>query len=186
MGCKLTQNIKHNCEYNPGGISEVYLLDIKDFEGYFFKDDGLYDSCHVERIMRKGEFIQLDVVNESGFTEKQEGGIFKQELQTFVRSMQSRKTAQLLLATSNRYLVLYKLYDDRWFTFGQDGGASVSFTQQSGQVGEASGYQLTISKSSIYPQFELDEVARNANLFCYEDEQPMFAENGFYVELEKN
>lgn len=187
MGCKLTQNIKHNCEYNPGGIIDVFLLDVNDFYHYQFENDGLYNSCYVEDIIKQGvAFIKLDVVSASAFTERQEGGVYKQELQTFVRSLNSAKTSQLLLTKANKYIVAYRTHDDKAFSFGMDGGASLVFTQQSGQVGDASGYQIIISKSSIYPQFEIDGDILKENLLSSEGYQLMVTEDGFYVEIERN
>ncbi len=188
MGCKLIQNIQHNCEYNPGGISDIYLLDINDFEHYKFENDGLFDSCFVEDILKKEgvDFIQLDVVNESAFTEQNEGGIYKQELQTFIRSLSGLNTSRLLLASSQKYLVVYRTHDDKAFSFGLDGGASVTFDQQSGKVGEAPGYQLSISKSSVYPQFEIDVAILYDNLLASENDILMVTEDDkYFIELEK-
>lgn len=188
MGCKLTQNIQHSCEYNPGGISAVYLLDINDFERYTFKDDGLYDSCYVENILKKDnvDFLELDVVSKTAFTEQNEGGIYKQELQTFVRSLSGKTTSQLLLTSTQKYLVIYRTYDGKAFSFGLDGGASVSFSQQSGQVGDASGYSLSISKMSNYPQFEIDVSILYDYLLATEDGILMVTEDDqYFIEMEK-
>lgn len=171
----------------PGGIIDVFLLDVNDLYHYQFENDGLYNSCYVEDIIKQGvAFIKLDVVSASAFTERQEGGVYKQELQTFVRSLNSTKTSQLLLTKANKYIVAYRTHDGRAFSFGMDGGASLAFTQQSGQVGDASGYQITISKSSIYPQFEIDGDILKENLLSSEGYQLMVTEDGFYVEIERN
>lgn len=157
MSCKLTKNIKHNCEYNAGGILSIYLLDIRDFIAYQFKDDKLFNQCFVEAIkMSTPDYISLDSVDESNFTETQDNGIFKQQLTTFVRSLESEKTASLLLANSNKYITILRNAQGKTFCFGSDGGASISFSQITGKLGESSGYSITIDKNSIYPLFEID------------------------------
>lgn len=169
MTCRLTKNIKHSCEYSPGGIKEILLLDIRDFGGYRFKDDNLYNECYVESIgMRSEEYIHLDVVNESNFTETKANNSYKQELTTFVRNLEGQKTADLLLANSNKYLVLFKTYNNRVFAFGSDGGAALNFTQVTGQLGESSGYNITLQKESVYPLFEVavnNDTAANNRIF---------------------
>lgn len=157
MGCRLIQNIKHTCEYNAGGISSIYLLDIRDFISYRFKDDKLYNQCLVEDIKKAdSRYIRLDTVSESHFTESQENGLYKQQLTTFVRSIDHIKTADLLLANSNKYLFIFQTSQGKAYTFGSDGGASVNFSQQSGQFGEVAGYNMTVDKNSIYPLFEIN------------------------------
>lgn len=156
MSCRLTQNIKHNCQYNTGGIYSIYLLDIRDFIGYQFLDDGLYNRCLIEAIkISSPDYISLDVVEESNFLETQDNGVFKQQLTTFIRSLDSEKTSNLLLANSNKYIVIYR-DSNKSFCFGSDGGAFLNFTQQTGQRGEVSGYSITIDKNSIYPLFEIN------------------------------
>lgn len=155
MSCFLTQHIKHTEEYNTGGIASIYLLDIRDFVSYRFKDDKLYDSCFVEAIVTTAERYELDSIAECHFNETQSNGIYKQELATFVRSIDGEKLSTLLTAAQNRYLVLFRNNQGRAFTFGSDGGASFSFSQQTGQQTEAEGYNITLAKNSIYPLFEV-------------------------------
>lgn len=157
MACKIIQNINHSCEYNPGGIKDIYLLDIRNFISYAFKDDKLFDQCFVEAIkIAVPGYIHLDTVEESNFNETKSDGIYTQQLSTFVRTLSHAKTSELLSADSCKYLVIYRDFNGRTFTFGSDDGASLTFTQQSGQSGEAAGYTITIDKKSIYPLFEID------------------------------
>ena len=100
-------------------------------------------------------------MNESTFTESYENGIYNQELTTFVRTLSAEKLSNLLLAKVNRYLIVFRTSQGLMYTFGSDGGASLSHTQITGQMGEASGYQVTISKHSIYPLFEVDPTRFN-------------------------
>lgn len=157
MSCRLIQNIKHNCEYNAGGIKNIYLLDIRDFISYKFSDDRLYNECMVEEInISAPNYLELDIIDTSNFSESPDNDIYRQSLTTFVRSLSSEKTANLLLVTSNKYLIIFRTNEGKTFCFGSDGGASVIFSQLTGQMGESSGYSVTIDKNSIYPLFEID------------------------------
>lgn len=181
MTCRLLRNIKHTCEYNPGGIAEILLLDIRDFISYKFADDKLYNECYVDLINTYSPPVELDVVNECSCTSTEENGIYTQELSTFIRSMDAGKTAELLLASNNKYVVVYINPQGRAFTFGSDGGASLSFTQQSGQSGEAEGYSITIRKRSIYPLFEIDpdfiNIQEKIKVIGTEDNRVIMSEN---------
>lgn len=156
MNCKLLKNIKASCLYNPGGISEIHLLDIRDFVSYRFADDNLYEKAYVEAIYRnyESEYISLESVAESNFTEEKQKGIYNQTLSTFVHTLDAEKLESLLLAEANRYVIVFRTLQDTWFTFGQDGGASLEFTQATGQTGETNGYAVAIKMESNYPLFE--------------------------------
>lgn len=166
MSCRLIQNIRHTSEYNPGGIREIYLLDIRDFIAYNFTNDSLYDSCDVDLVVMPldVDYIELDVVSESNFTESNDNGLFKQQLTTFVGTPEHTKTSDALLASINKYVVFFRTAQGKVYSFGSDGGASFSFTQATGQTGEASGYNITLSKNSIYPLFEVDAYKFNKTL----------------------
>lgn len=166
MACRLIQNIKHTCLYNPGGISEIYLLDIDDFISYTFINDTLYNTCYVDNISKKekAKFIVLSEVSESNFTESGDSGLYKQQFSSFVGTIEAAKTANLLIASNRKYLVAFRNMQGKVYTFGQDGGASVTFTQITGQIGETAGYQVTITKESVYPLFELNAEKFNTTL----------------------
>lgn len=161
MNCRLIKNIKHSCDYNPGGIKEIYLLDIRDFVNYTFRNDRLYDECFVENIRVSDDYRELSTVQESIFTETQENDIFRQQLITFVRSSEAEKLGSLLITKKNKFLVTFKTNQGRAFSFGSDGGATLSFSQTTGQLGETGGYSITITKDSIYPLFEVSLDAYN-------------------------
>lgn len=163
MSCRLIKNIKHTSEYNPGGITEIYLLPVEDLITLYFRNDSTFDSCDIDRVFLKKdkEYIQLDVVAGSNFTESFDNGLYKQQLTTFIHTLQHSKTADALIAGQGRYIVFFRTGQGRVYTFGSDGGATFSFTQVSGQTGEASGYNITLSKNSIYPLFEVDAYKFN-------------------------
>lgn len=156
---KLFENIKHGNKYDAGGIATLYLLPIDEFHSYVFRNDELFDTGYAEQIKALGEYTELDVTTGSTFKETNEKGIYKQELTTFIRTLESRKLSVLLKASVKRFLVTFKTFDGRAYTFGSDGGATFTFSQQTGQMGDATGYSITLAKSSIYPLIEtaLDE-----------------------------
>ena len=156
MSCRLVKNITHSCEYNPGGITNIYLLDIRDFLSYRFSGRSLLEQCFVEKINTNEPFGEISAVNESSFAETFDRGIYKQELRTFVHTLTGEKSASLLLAQTHKYLIVFRNSQGRMYCFGSDGGASISFTQQTGQNSETSGYQIAISKQSVYPLIEID------------------------------
>lgn len=163
MSCFLTQDIKHTAGFSSGGITSIHLLDIRDFIGYKYKDDKLYDSCFVQSIVTTAKQYELDSIPECNFTEKQSNGIYKQELTTFIRSANAKKLSNLLVASQNKYLVTFQNNQKRSFTFGSDGGATFSFSVQTGQQTEIEGYSISLTKDSIYPLFEIDmsEVSKS-------------------------
>jgi len=182
MLCKLINNIKHSCDYNAGGIQEVYLLDISEFSAYHFADDGLFDTCMVERIESMGAFLQLDVVNETAFTETSENGVYRQSLSTFVHTLAGEKLSSLLPSARRKYLVAFRNPQGRMYCFGSDGGASLSFTQVTGQTGETAGYQITLTKNSVYPLLELDASRFNKVMVLgREDRLVMETADGLYA-----
>lgn len=146
--------------YNPGGISGIYLLDIRDFVAYRFREDGLYQKAYVEAIYRSPSavFFRIEHVNESHFTEeKRKDGVYAQTLGTFVHTLDAQKLEALLVVGVNRYVVVFRTMQDTWFTFGSDGGVSVEFTQITGQAGETNGYAVSLNKESVYPLFEAEK-----------------------------
>lgn len=162
MSCRLIEDIRHTCEYNGGGITEIYLLDIRDFLACEFRDDALYDSFFIDRILKEDTpYIVLDNVAESAFSETCDNGLYTQQLTTFVRTLDSVKTAGGVLAAMNKYLVVFRNTQGYVYAFGADGGAAFSFAQASGQAGQAAGYNITLSKSSVYPLFQVDETKFN-------------------------
>ncbi|NDV79763.1 hypothetical protein [Dysgonomonas sp. 511] len=161
MTCKLLQNIKHGCQYTPGGIRSLFLLDIDDFVSYVFRSDGLYSEGYAEKIVALSQYTEISTVDESNFTENYDNGIYKQQLTTFVRSLDGDKLSALLTARSHKYLVTFATMQGRVFSFGSDGGASLSFNQQSGQTGDTSGYSISITKNSLLPLIEVSKDTKS-------------------------
>ncbi|MEN9918006.1 MAG: hypothetical protein RL662_442 [Bacteroidota bacterium] len=174
MSCKLIKNIRSTCLYNPGGIAEIKLLDISDFFTYRFAQDSLYTHPFVDNIFRlpASQYINLETVSESNFTETQSNGLYKQSLSTFVHTLSADTLHSLLIAKDKRYLIVFRTLQNTYFTFGSDTGASLEFTQLSGQTGETNGYTISITATSAYPLFE---THADALLLKYDSlYQPLF------------
>lgn len=175
---RLINDIVHTGDYNNGGINKVFLLDIRDFRSYRFRNDLLYDSCYVEQINTSENFFtELEAVEESFFNESQTNGLYRQELSTFIRTIEAPKSSDLLRASAAKYLVAFRNTQGRTYCFGSDGGASVQFSQVSGKVGEVTGYQITISKESMYPLFEVDPEVFHIKLLGTENHLFMTTED---------
>lgn len=158
MKCKLLQDIRSACEYNAGGLTHIYLLEIGYFQSYRFRNDGLYDESYVEKLFRTAPWVKLTVENESKFTETLTKGIYKQEAETFVRPIDAQLISWLQRVRERKFLVVFRTRLGRYFTFGSDGGVNLNFSGQTGQVGDVNGVNLKISKESKYPHFEVDEA----------------------------
>ena len=159
MAYKLTKGIDNLTEYNLGGISHIWLLNIDDFITYKFKDDGLHNSNYVDAIYKKNLFLELGSIEETSLKESPANGIYKQEINTFIRTLSNEMLSWFGYATNGRYLVVIRTLNNRHFTFGSDGGAKLSYSGQTGQTGELNGMTLKLEKSSIYPLFEVDPDA---------------------------
>ena len=161
-------------------------MDITDFAAYYFKDDALYDSCFVDRILKDVDtpYIMLSEVGESNFTETNDGALYRQQLTTFVNTLKSDKTNNLLKALGNKYLVVFRNMQGNIYSFGSDGGATLAFSQVSGQLGETAGYSITLSKDSIYPLFEVNAEKFN-KIFALgtESRRVIVTENGKFAIL---
>lgn len=179
MNSRTIRDILHTGSYNNGGITEISLLDIRDFVSYQFRDDGLYENCYVEKINARNNFIGLSVVDESYFTETQSNGLYRQELSTYVRTVEGDKSADLLKASQNNYIVVFHNSQGKAYCFGSDGGASLTFGQQSGKVGEITGYQITLNKESIFPLFEINPNGYNqTHVLATEIRREVLTEDG--------
>lgn len=159
MTYKLTKGIDNVAEYNLGGISNIRLLNIDDFIAYQFREDGLHSSGYVDALYKRNPFLELGRVEETSLKETLGNGIYKQELNTFVRSLSEDLINWLQYALNGKYLVILRTMYDRYFAFGSDGGAKLSYSGQTGQTGELNGITIKLEKSSVYPLFEVNPEA---------------------------
>lgn len=177
--------------YSTGGISNIYIIDIKNFISYRFSDDMLYDECFVERIrISEYNYIEIESMDACQFQESLDNNIYKQQLTCFIRSLDSVKTSFFIKNQKNKYLIIFKTYENKFFTFGSDFGASIIFSQTTGEVGGDCGYNITITKNSIYPLFQIDfNYSEMESLFSAENEDLLTTQNNYLIpilELWKN
>lgn len=159
MKSRLLKDIKTAYEYNAGGLTNIFLLNIDYFQGYEFRGDNLYDESYVERIFKVAPFVEIAIENESKFSETINNGVYKQELETYVRAIDGELIQWMLRARMNKYLVIFRTRFGRYFVFGSDGGANLSHSGQTGQVADVNGMSLKLEKSSVYPHFEVAATA---------------------------
>jgi hypothetical protein len=137
------------CAYNSGGIPSVRVLDWEDFISFGFA--ALYDSCLITEVQRSGEFADVQA-KVAKYTGPLSGKIINHSLETFVESLAADYTAQVILASRRRYIVIFDGYDGKSYAFGYEAGATPVFT---GQTDGAQGYVITFTAASSYPLFEV-------------------------------
>lgn len=185
MNKNIITGIEKHTGYNTGGISNIFLLDIRSFIAYRFTDDMLFNECFVESVrISDYNYMEVETIESSKFQESMDNGIYKQQLTTFVRKLGAAKTSNLLKTNTTKYLVMFKTYENKYFCFGSDGGATVSFSQISGEIGGSSGYNLTINKSSVYPLFQINFNNRIIeSLLTTENNQLITTEDNYFIPI---
>lgn len=185
MNKNIITGIEKHTGYNTGGISNIFLLNIRSFIAYRFTDDMLFDECFVESVrISDYNYMEVETIESSKFQESIDNGIYKQQLTTFVRKLGATKTSNLLKTNATKYLVMFKTYENKYFCFGSDGGATVSFSQISGEIGGSSGYNLTINKSSVYPLFQINFNNRIIeSLLTTENNQLITTEDNYFIPI---
>lgn len=154
--CKIT-NIAPMCAYNLEGIDSILLLDTDDFVGFRFEDDDLYNACIVEEVIRTGDFVSIPVSSSAKYSSTEQANVYSHSMETFLEGLSGAVMRKLFLASKRRrYIVFFQTKDGKYFTFGYDSGASVTF---SAQTAEAVGTMLTIGGASSYPLFEVTTEA---------------------------
>lgn len=155
MSINIQTGIENIAEYNAGGISHIWLLNISDFISYQFEDDSLYDKAFVNMIFKENRFLEVGIVDECNFSETYSSGIYKQELSSYIRTINKSTISWIQQAQNGRFLVVFRTVLNTYFSFGSDGGAKLTYSEQSGQAGGINGMQLKIEKSSVLPLFEV-------------------------------
>lgn len=147
--CRI-KNIKPPCKYTVDGIAAIYLLDYEDFGGYRFDDDDLYGSCLVTDILRTGEFTELqapDMIAKHNST-----GQYSHVLESFITTIDAETISNLHLGTKRRQVVVFRANNGKYYTFGYDAGAVLSYQNQ---TAEGFGHLVTLTCPSRYPLFEV-------------------------------
>lgn len=159
MSCRI-KNIIPPCAYNVDGIISIKALDLDDLKGLRFTEDGLYNSCLVTDILRSDDFIDIYTSDLAKYSSTLENGVYTHLIETFINQLSSEIISTLHLATKRRYLMLFKTKAERYFCFGYETGATISY---SNQTTDGSGSLVNISASSTHPLFEVCEKTLSEN-----------------------
>lgn len=160
--CRI-QNLTPECGYNAPGVDTVLLLDFEDFKGFVFENGASYASCYVESILHTGAFIALDLSAFPGqFSSSLNAGIYAHGLEGFIAELSGPILSDLHLASKRPQLVVFRTRAGRYFTFGHDNGARVSYALQ---TAENAGAVLSLTASSHYPLFEVSPDAFEIDAF---------------------
>lgn len=151
MGCRI-QNILPPCNYNAEGIDEIRLLDFEDYIGVQFENDALYDGCKVVYIYGIGSYVKVETSG-AKISSTLTDGIYTHTLESFIKSLAAELASNLNLASKRRYIVLFRTRSGNYFIFGNDTGATLSYTNQ---TEGGTGSLITLTAQSIMPLFELD------------------------------
>lgn len=141
------------------GISEIMLLDLADFDGFKFDSDNLYENCRVTAILRSGDLVNTDASESAKYNSTLQNGMYTHTLETFIAELSATMESLLHLSSKRRYVVVFKSNAGRYFTFGYNTGATISYANQ---TNESTGSVVTMTASSIYPLFEVAESAFTA------------------------
>lgn len=129
------------------------LLDFDDFGGFRFEDDGLYDTCLVSNILRSGGLSDIDAPDMvAKYNSNYQNGVYTHKIETFIGDLSADLMSTLHLASKRRSLVFFRANNGRYFGFGYEAGAKLSYTNQ---TNDGIGSLVTITASSIYPLFEV-------------------------------
>lgn len=143
------------CGYVIEGVASIQLLDWEDFRAFAFFNSDLYANCKVIGINRVASFTSLPAAN-AKYSSSQSGKLEIHTLETFVSELSAESLANLTLAKKRRYVPVFQLNNGKYYTYGYEAGASVSYTNQSS---DAIGSMVAISAASIYPLFEVTAEA---------------------------
>lgn len=176
MACRI-KNIVPPCGYSVDGIAKIWLLDTDDFKGYRFDGNDLYNNCLVTDIMRTGEFIEIaapDMVAKHNST-----GAYLHVVETFINDLNAETISNLHLGTKRRQITVFRTNAGRYFTFGYDAGAVLSYTNQ---TSDGLGHLVTLNCPSRFPLFEVTADAMTRFVAPFEF-KPDF-DNNTYCENE--
>lgn len=162
MGNCRIKNIKPPCDYRIDGITDIRLLDTDDFDGFNFDGDDLYNNCLVTAVLRSGDFSELETPDTAKYTSSLQNGLYSHTVETFIGELSADTLANLHLATKRRYVAFFRMKSGRYFCFGYDAGATVTYANQ---TSDGTGALVTLSASSIYPLFEVSGEANNTEIF---------------------
>lgn len=179
MSCRI-KNIVPKCGYVVDGIETITALDFEDLNGLRFENDALYDTCLIAAVLRSGDFIEIDAPTSAKYSSTLQNGIYTHVIETFIGELSAEMSRNLHLATRRRHFIIFRSRAGRFFSFGNDAGATLTYANQ---TADGTGALVTITASSTYPLFEVHEGASNAATYISEF-VPDFT-NGAYCETDE-
>lgn len=154
--CRI-QSIKPPCSYVLEGVAEILLLDFDDFKGFRFDGGALYNACLVSAILRTDDFKELQAPDGAAkYSSTLQSGVYVHTIETFVTELSAATLSNLHLAAKRRQVPVFKARTGRYYTFGYEAGAAVTY---SNQTADSIGSLVTITATSIYPLFEVIPAA---------------------------
>lgn len=152
--CKIT-SLSKACAYNGDGVVELILLDFDDLIGLQFS--GPSSGCLVSHILRADSFTSVDLRDNPGqYTGQMVGGLFQHNMEMFIADLGADILADLHLASENPQTVVFRTANGKYFIYGHEQGASVSYSLQ---TADGAGALVTIRHSSSGPLLEVTAQA---------------------------
>lgn len=170
-------NLKPPCSYTLEGLASIVLLDFEDFGGFKFDGDNLYDNCRVVAIFKTGDFVDTHTPDTAKYASTVSGKIYTHILDTFVPELSAELSAALDLGLRRRYVPVFQAKNGRYYTFGYEAGAALTYANQ---TNDGIGAVITLTAASIYPLFEVTGAALTT---AYGIEFKPDFENGAYCEI---
>lgn len=154
--CRI-QNLSPSCAYNASGVDVVMFLDFEDFVGFTFRGLASYETLYVESVNREGNFITINLPDfPAQYTGTHQRGVYGHSLEAFVPELSAEILQSLHLATKRPQVVIFRTRAGRYFAFGHEAGAKVTY---SAQTSENTGALLSVTSGSQFPLFEVAPTA---------------------------
>jgi hypothetical protein len=165
MACTITGNLINNatCSYIlNGGINRAWIIDINDITLIEFQGDKRPEIGLINRMTypTKSQIeINADIEN-TKFSQKISDNNFSFQFETVVGVVDYITETNLQKALNQKFVVIFKTTEQKYFCFGLDSGASFSYS-----LDISNGYQITLTQSdSDYPLFQVaNTVIRSVN-----------------------
>lgn len=142
--------------YQSEGLDEIRLLDFDDFGGFTFTGDGPSTTGFITGMRRDGKLIDVNAPETAKYSSSSQKGVYTHTVETFIPDLTGDMLAALDLATRRRYLVIFRAKNMRYFTFGREAGATLTYVNQTeGGLGSL----VTLTAQSVHPLFEIDKEA---------------------------
>ncbi len=157
MGSCLIQSLTRDCGYQVEGVDEIHLLDYENFGGFTFEGDGLSTTGVITEMRRDWKLIDVSAPDATAkYSSTRQNGLYTHTLETFVPELSGEMQARLDLAARRRFLPIFRGKNGRYFIFGWEAGATLTYTNQTdGGLGSL----VTLEASSIHPLFEMTAQA---------------------------